>query len=343
MQNHTKVVVKALLSASITALALNYSVIPGFSYFGIDFLKGTGWLGIAITVFISLIVGLIVGLVGIINLASKLTQDSAEQEDENKTIMSSHKKKIENIRRLWFSSHPSVIYVVGPESLTKTDFSTIESPNYVYLDRLGDKDSILEVMNLLSRLYPEAKIKKYMEKDFPRDLLDENIVVVGGPGNENDIGNEISMLFSKKVGTTVSYSDDFLSMVLKDGRKFQASHDEKDNVILDYGYFGRFQNPFNPKANVVLIHGIHTFGVLGSALAFNDHDKSYDNVKHISKNMGFNPHFEAIFETEIHNGVVVIPEVKEFFIHDDQQSTPPKEKKLVFSYIKNIFRPYEKT
>ncbi|HZS74067.1 MAG TPA: hypothetical protein VFA69_06140 [Candidatus Nitrosotalea sp.] len=219
---------------------------------------------------------------------------------------------LDDVRRLWFAEDASVINVIGPPSETKTKFSEVQSPNYVYLDRLGDKDAMLEILILLSRLYPSAKIRKFMAKDFQPSMLDENIVVVGGPGAPDEVSNSICKLMTEKLKSRISYSDDGEKMCLNDGKAFSSEYDKNQEIITDYGYFGRMQNPLNPRSTVILIHGIHTYGVLGSARAFSDHDLATKNVQTILDEIGLNPYFESWFRTDVFNGVVKIPEIKDF-------------------------------
>jgi hypothetical protein len=219
---------------------------------------------------------------------------------------------LDDVRRLWFPEGTPVINVIGPPSQTKTLFSEVQSPNYVYLDRLGDKDAMLEILILLSRLYPSAKIRKFMADDFQSSMLDENIVVVGGPGVPGEDGNSICKLINEKIGSAISYSEDCENMVLSDGKILASEYDRNQRVTTDYGYFSRIQNPLNPRSIVILVHGIHTYGVLGSARAFSDQDLALKNVQKILDEMGLNPYFESWFRVEVFSGVVKIPEVSNF-------------------------------
>lgn len=238
-------------------------------------------------------------------------------------VLDDPRLSFDDIRRLWFPSNTLVINVIGPPSETKTKFSEVQSPDYVYLDRLGDKDAMLEISTLLSKLYPSAKIRKFMANDFQLSMLDENMVVIGGPGIPNEISNRIAKLMIEKLGSRISYSDDGEKMCLNNNKTFSSEYDGNQEVVTDYGYFGRMPNPLNPVSTVILIHGIHTYGVLGSARAFSDSDLARDNVQRILDKDGSNPYFESWFPVEVFNGVVKIPEIKDFSQYNATKSQFP--------------------
>lgn len=217
---------------------------------------------------------------------------------------------LSSLRNLWFPENTAVINVVGPPSQTKTEFSEVRSQNYVYLDRLGDKDAMLEIMILLSRLYPSARINKFMANDFPQQSHDENLVIVGGPGTNEEPSNSLCRTISDKTGSKVSYIG-FEKM--KVGKKiFVAEYDKNKQVTTDYGYFARMPNPLNPRSTVIMVHGIHTYGVLGASRSFSDHHLAVKNVQKIIDELGLNPYFESWFRVDVLNGVVKIPEIEDF-------------------------------
>lgn len=239
------------------------------------------------------------------NITTKLAESLRNRIEE---LLSIPQIDLDDLKRIWFPDNPQTINVIGPPSQSKTQFSDAKSPNFVYLDRLGDKDSISEVLVLLSRLYPSTKIRKFRSDEFQNDMLDENLVIIGGPGTSKEIGNSVCKLISEKIHSPVSYSDDCEKMLV--GKKTLPSIYENNQVATDYGYFARIKNPLNPRSTVVLIHGIHTYGVLGSAKAFSEHDLSIKNIQRILDNIGLNPFFESWFKVDVYNGIVKIPEVK---------------------------------
>ncbi len=58
-----------------------------------------------------------------------------------------------------------------------------KADNYMLLESLGDKDSLLEVMTFLNRNYRNSNTPMYAADSYPYNM-EENFVVIGGPGDE---------------------------------------------------------------------------------------------------------------------------------------------------------------
>ena len=118
-----------------------------------------------------------------------------------------------------------------------------------------------------------------------------------------------------KINVSVSYSfsDDDEMMIHKD-QKYLTSY-RRGKVVKDFGYFARFPNPFNPKSSVVLIHGIHTFGVLGAAKVFSDHPSAQGNIRKVMKKLNLDDikqaSFECFFPVDVLHQSVVCPDIDE--------------------------------
>jgi hypothetical protein len=69
------------------------------------------------------------------------------------------------------------------------------------------------------------------------------------------------------------------------------------------------ETPFNPNTTIILVHGIHTFGVLGAVHAFSQDVASKNNVEMILDRFGLDPHFESWFPVEVISGGAITPEV----------------------------------
>lgn len=227
----------------------------------------------------------------------------------------------ELVYELWFPRDTNTIWVVCPQVHNPGEFADRSSPDYTYLDNLGDTDALLEVMVFLSRYYPKATIEKFSSADLPRDHTKGNLVVIGGPGSPTDISNHVCQEMMSSVGSRVSYSEDCERMfIASDGaeslelraelRSEIADPTRSDyfNIRRDYGYFARFANPLNEDTTVVLVNGIHTAGVRGAAKAFSVKEalRNYHSVF----NSAANPRsFECHFEVEVLNGDVKVPSV----------------------------------
>lgn len=220
------------------------------------------------------------------------------------------------LNKIWFSSDVGNINVVtSTEGEKREKFASPTSDNYMLLESLGDKDSLLEVMCFLNRNYRNTNLCMY-PADCYTNNMEGNFVVIGGPGDEEGDGNKICKDFMDRMNVKVSYSDDCEKLLFV-RKKFTATK-VKNKTIRDYGYYARFPNPFNPNSTVVLIHGIHTFGVLGAAKAFSDHPSAQGNIRKVLKKLKLDnikqASFECFFPVDVFQQTVVCPEIEENYI-----------------------------
>ena len=113
-----------------------------------------------------------------------------------------------------FPRETRTIWVVCPQIHEPGEFAELSSPDYTYLDNLGDTDALLEVMVFLSQYYPNATIERFSARDLPNGHTSGNLVVIGGPGSADDISNEICREMMKSMGSHVSYSSDCEQMIV---------------------------------------------------------------------------------------------------------------------------------
>ena len=221
------------------------------------------------------------------------------------------------LNKIWFPPDIGTIYVVtSTESEKREQFASPESDNYMFLESLGDKDSLLETMTFLNRTYRNINICMYAADTFPGTFLESNLVVIGGPGDEEGDGNNICRTMMDKMKLKICYDEDCEKLLYK-GIEYTST--KKGNKTLkDFGYFARFPNPFNPRSSVVLVNGIHTFGVLGASKAFSDHPSAQGNIKKLLTKLNLDDirqaAFECFFEVEVRQDTVVCPNIDEDYI-----------------------------
>lgn len=235
--------------------------------------------------------------------------------------------------KLWFSKKTqSIVIVVSPEE-DKPQDANIYSRNYGFMDNVGDKDAILEIVKLLSKKYPKAELDIRSADTYEPSYknLRKNIVVIGGPGGSeyemldgtlvDDCGNKICREFGKKINSKVSYSNDCETMIVDDN-KYKAQYESDGIMEADYGYFCAMPNPFNHESRVILIHGIHTLGVVGAAIAFSDDSIAESNFQILnelfSKETKNEIMFETFFNVAVHKGQAFCPTInaKDIFIQN---------------------------
>lgn len=242
----------------------------------------------------------------------------------------------ELIYRFWFPRETTTIWVVCPQIHEPGEFAVRTSPDYTYLDNLGDTDALLGLMVFLSQYYPKATIGTFSSEDLPYGHTAGNLVVIGGPGN-TEISNSVCRQMMAAMKSRVHYATDCeemsvglrnatvvrLQAVFQPHQKrclakriisklfipFLGSTEESRELSIDWGYFARFQNPLNEAASVLLINGIHTAGVVGASLAFGERREAIRNFEAVLAAHVDTANFECYFRVPVLNGQTKIPTI----------------------------------
>lgn len=224
---------------------------------------------------------------------------------------------------LWFPRLARNITIVAPPSSDGLEDAKLTSPNYAMLDRLGDRDSIYSIGKLLSRRYPAAVIHLVSSEDFARQSLAQNFVIIGGPGGVTDsgassgpnplVGNQACRKFAERNKSRFIYSEDCEALVIGK-QKFEAEFDSSGYLIKDHGVFSVSSNPYLRSTRIVLLHGIHTLGVLGATRVFDGELDSLSNFAMLADAVSAQPRlldegFECHFPVDVMHGEVECPEV----------------------------------
>ncbi|MBV9013815.1 MAG: hypothetical protein JO272_17560 [Pseudonocardiales bacterium] len=145
-----------------------------------------------------------------------------------------------------------------------------------------------------------------MSDDVPRDAFDHNLVVVGGPGVPGSQGNRLVKTLQQRLGIDVAYSSDAKRLILPTKEEFTSVF-EGGRCILDYGFFAKARNPFNPSTRVFMLHGIYTMGVLGAARILSDHPSAQENILTVIEKVGPETDFWCVFPVHVLNGMPIVP------------------------------------
>jgi len=217
-------------------------------------------------------------------------------------------KSLSVIRDFWgfIEGVDKEIFVVCPviPLEDRTQYSLPESEEYMFLEKFGDKDSLIEITALLNKLYPTMTVKKYTCEDMPKEGYESNLILIGGPGY-NTIVKEIL----ERINSPFNYDleEDLLVDKFKNikyGSKFSSG-----NIVKDYGFFLKIPNPYNDTKKLIMINGIHTYGVFGVVKAFTTTDQGFKNCEQIIEKFGKDPSFCVLFEIEILNNQVITPKI----------------------------------
>lgn len=231
------------------------------------------------------------------NLSSKLSPQILEYAEAS---ILTYRRAVasEESRCFWFQGEPAEIHIICAPEPERTRFAEATSADYLFVDNLEDRDALFEVSNFLSRSYPKAKIFRHSSGNISADVLGSNLVVLGGPHNNSATRDLMGAL-----NTSFEYVDSDNSIKIKLGSRIESLSSVKNSegmLIKDVGYFGWFLNPFNRENRVVMCHGCHTFGTLGSSIIFADNNIAIENQNRVKDyiSLDFNQieRLESIFE-----------------------------------------------
>lgn len=213
-------------------------------------------------------------------------------------------------RDVWFGEHVDEIHVVCAPEPERSSFARRENPNYLFLDNLEDRDALLEVATLTSRLYPQARLLRHSSTGIAPDVLKGNVVVIGGPGFDEDEGNLVAreLIQARKLGIHYSSTPSGECMEFRGERLLPCVH-ASGRVEKDYGYFARVRNPLNSRAIAILAQGIYTAGTLGASIAFSDSPDALENQQWLYKKLEVTgkAEFEVLLQVDVGPGGVVTP------------------------------------
>ena len=233
--------------------------------------------------------------------------------------------------KVWFKRNISEIYIIGGQDNALED-TDVNDDVYNY----GDKDTFIDCCIFLSKKMKKVVLRKNTS-DAGLKFLNNNLVVIGGPGRENDVGNHYCKKIMEEKSKFLYVFDETkndYSLMHKDTKEvYNIYTDEaKANKISSYGYFACFEQAGGKR--IILINGIHTKGVLGAFKVFSDEEGAEENYKTILN--------KALKEGRINNGKML--EFECFFeVYDKFDETtsqhdikiPQLQEENVFFFNKN--------
>lgn len=209
-------------------------------------------------------------------------------------------------KSLWGFNENDHVYIICPELPEPKKKQELEPEEYLYLGKYGDIDSFREAHISLSKLYPRLKIDSCTSKEFKEysgTSYEDNLILIGGPDY-----NKITEEFMKH--TPFEFLEENETTIL--GNK-SSNQRFKSNIGkgIDYGFFCKIPNPWSNK-KLIMINGIHTYGVHGAAKCFSlfdEQDIPSNNCKEVIEELGDDPNFAIILETNIIDKRVMTPKI----------------------------------
>jgi hypothetical protein len=144
---------------------------------------------------------------------------------------------------------------------------------------LGEFQAIDFVRNSFREAYEHPKtINPRFSINFPSDKLTDDIISIGGPKF-----NEITRLFTKNSNLPVTFKleNEMAVMVVKSSMQEYKFQKMEAHIFVDYGLISKIPNHLSQKNSVLLIEGIHTYGVggAGKMLTAPDNQKLIAEIK----------------------------------------------------------------
>lgn len=149
-----------------------------------------------------------------------------------------------------------------------------------------DADAANESISTLRFLRPNTELIREYSPGHPEEQLRENAVSIGGPTN-----NIVTRRLMKTVWDRISFQDDEGSSRLVEKFSaatvaYEASYDDNDAIQTDYGLILKIPNPFDNSAEVLILAGCDTPGVLAAARSISLHPDGRRMTKTIRKRLG---------------------------------------------------------
>ena len=192
-----------------------------------------------------------------------------------------------------------------------------EPMEFIYLSKYGDLDALMEVETTLHELFPLASVEHRTGNEMiaarRASAYTRNLVIVGGPDY-----NMLAKHFENVC--PVDYSpagpDNNISLRVKSTGEILTpkTRPEDPNHIVDYGFYAKLPNPYNPKSKLIMIGGAHTYGVYGAIRAFSFSRRSPDlvarsNCLRVIERFGADPSFVAVLEVHGIGSSIPTPKV----------------------------------
>lgn len=221
--------------------------------------------------------------------------------------------KVPVYRKIWeFKNGP--VYIVCPQ-LDKSEVrQQPENGEYLYLGKYGDIDSLVEVLTSLGKLFPGLATEVCTSEEFinfPGNPYARNLILIGGPDYNRVVENYMQHTpyeFTERDGVVVLRDKD------RD-KLFESKFNKDRDEVTDYGFFLKMPNPNNKSKKLIMINGIHTYGVYGVAkcfLAQDEHERniSLENCKRVIGSLGEEPNFAVVLEVKSINKKIGVPTVE---------------------------------
>jgi hypothetical protein len=209
------------------------------------------------------------------------------------------------------------IYIVCSQLDSSEGRQKPEPGEFLYLGKYGDIDSLFEVLTSLSKLFPRLNIKFCTDEEFdnlPGNPYANNLILIGGP----DYNKIVKVFLSYTPFEFIEQNEETLLRNKVSNQLFQSKFNNHDGIeeVTDYGFFLKMPNPNNKRNKLIILNGIHTYGVYGATKCFLSQDEnetniSIENCEEVISKVGTEPNFAVVLKVRSINKKIGIPKINE--------------------------------
>ncbi len=227
------------------------------------------------------------------------------------------KRELSLFKKIWDFNKDDYVFIICPELEEPAKRQEPEPQEFLYLGKYGDIDSLLVIYTSLNKIYPQLTIKFCTSKEFnnlPGNPYADNLILIGGPDY-----NQITRAFMDYTPFEFNKNDlgDTILKYKKTEQIFESKFTKQKEIeeVIDFGFFLKMPNPNNPNKKLIIINGIHTYGVYGAAKGFSLYDEnemniSQSNCKIVIDASGNDCNFAVILKVRAINKKIGIPIIK---------------------------------
>jgi hypothetical protein len=178
-----------------------------------------------------------------------------------------------------------------------------------------DADAANECFATLRNLRPSSKLVREYSPYYPEEQLKEDMVSIGGPVN-NSVTRRLMAYISEKVSFEPE-SGDLLDKFSTASKRYEATYDDNDVILSDYGLILKIPNPFDITREVMVLAGCDTPGVLAAARSISLNPEGKTATKAMRKSLRRFAYFRdnsfvAIVKCNVIGNEIGIPELVAF-------------------------------
>lgn len=206
------------------------------------------------------------------------------EEINEKVLM--HIRELNSTKSVFDFSGKSAVNIICPEipEGIRPTYANKNVKDYARIAKFGDPDTLWNVSVHIARHFPTIDIRETISRDvMPNDLYRNDLITIGGPSWNGTTKTIIEHMKMPLVhGDFSNDVQDFKIFNTILNKEYVTELDDSGQVLSDVGVFAKLPSP-SPGKSIYIIHGIQTYGVLGTALSFIRDETKLENLKLINE------------------------------------------------------------